>query len=138
MIDPEKVVALVKKLTELPPQKRRSTKDTRRELVVKHYLIFKGAYDRGYSYEELAQFFQETLEVSIKPETLRKYMSHAKKQRSIQDISEKNLSASTRSKPSTSKPSHYQTQTKALSPERKKSILSSRTSQDITNEFPNL
>ena len=64
-------------------------------------------------------------------------MSQAKKKRSTEDTqgtSEKSISVSTRE----SKSSRQKTQTKSLTPERKASLLSSRSSKDISNEFPTL
>ena len=135
-ITPEKETAFIEKIERLEGGKD-STKESLQGFVTKHYPMLKAARDRGNSYEEIALIFDEMLSFTIRPDTLRKYMSQAKKKRSAQDAqgtSEKSISVSTRE----SKSSHQKTQTKSLSPERKASLLSSRSSKDISNEFPTL
>ena len=132
-ITPEAEAAFIDNIEGLEGDKD-STKESLQGFVIKHYPMLKAARDRGNSYEEIAPIFDKTLGVIIRPETLRKYMSQAKKKRSAQDAkgtSEKSISVSTRE----SKSSHQKTQTQYLSAEREASILNSRTTKDIEDEF---
>lgn len=131
-ITPDEEAAFIEKIEGLDGDKD-SAKESLQGFVTKHYPMLKAARDRGNSYEEIARIFDKTLSVSIRPETLRKYMSQAKKKHSTKGSSEKVIQTSTRQ----SKPS-LKTQTKSLSSERRASILSSRSSKDISNEFPTL
>lgn len=134
----ERETAFVERIQSLSSKPRQRTKTTLRDLVVKYYPILKPAHERGNTYEELALIFEEELSVSISSGTLRKYMAYAKKQVSTQ-IDAIELSSPAPSESRSSKPaSQFQPKLKAISPERRKRLLSNTQVDDIESEFETL
>lgn len=80
-------------LANLPSKPRRKrTKVTVKQCIFESYEWLNDAYCKGYTYNELAEFFnkrmKERMKRTITPGTLRKYMNEAAKQKKHTPVSE--------------------------------------------------
>lgn len=133
---------LIEKLNELPKKTRRKKrKDTLQDKVIQWYPILKEAHDKGYTYEELVDFIQDEMGISIAAGTLRKYMAFAKRQQSEgQEVvrQKQKKTTQTPSSPPTSIVASQQPKRK-ISSQRFASLTGERSESEATEaEYENL
>lgn len=74
--------AFAAKLQSLEPTSRRTVKTfSLKDYVRQHYEGLQDAHQKGYAWSALAELIKAELDLSIAPETLRKYMATIRKER---------------------------------------------------------